>query len=314
MKLRDILAVLAVIVLILAGCAKTETTTATTASPIHSTESTEEHAVSSLLESVELTLPDSIIRQNVSGTRAYFYQNEEVIGGIELLDIASQMDTVNLQAYVDQALAVIQDVYNAEYDYMAESGDYCRAIVSVSSQDGREFYHYFFNGTQMGYDVWMDNGILDTREMRSYLKTLHSEDLYNPQDDITINEETPILNLVATMPDGITRQPTMITRELFYCGEKLAGGIEQIDTSKDLDALSLTAVNLAQELYGEEFAYTSEEDGSDEEIVAVIFTDSEDTHLVHYIRNVGAECYDVWTDTTVISVEDALAIAQSCQY
>ncbi len=276
----------------------------------------ENPAAASLLENVEMTLPDSIIRESVSGTRDYFYKDGQVVGGIELLDIASQLDTMDMQVFVDQAMAVMKAAYDTDYDYMAGSSEICLAEVSMSSRDGREFYHYFFRGTQMCYDVWMDYGVLDSRDMRSCLKTLHAEDLYNPQDFITVNKDVPLLNLRAALPDGITRRPTKTTRELFYSGETLAGGIEQIDASQDLSTLEETVADLAKELYSEEFDHSIivQVHKTDAKMMAAINTDSETTHLVHYIVNVGAERYDVWADTAVIPLEDALAIAISCQY
>ena len=316
MRLQKILIVLSVFVSMMSGCTIPEATN-TTESTLDIADNTTyatEALVSSLLQAVELTLPDSIVRQSVSATRDYFYMNGEVIGGIELLDIAEQMDTMDIQSYVEKALAVTKAVYDTDYDYMASSGDASRVVVSVSSPHGREFYHYFFSGTQMGYDVWMDNAVLDTRDMRSYLKTLHSEDLYNPQDYITINADAPILNLRVEMPENITFQPTKTTRVLFYCGETLAGGIEEIEVSRDVDILGSLAVNLAKEMYSQEFNYSIAEDELDGNLVAQIITGSANTNMVHFILNVGAECYDVWTDTSIISEEDALLIAQSCQY
>lgn len=310
MKVQIIFVVLAIILSLLPGCArlKTPVSSAPTADAIYTIQSF------SLLESVELTLPDTIARRSVSATRDLFYKDGDVVGGIELLDIADRMDTMGLQAYADQALNVMKAVYDTVYDYMAETDDSCQAVVSLSSQEGKGFCHYFFSGNQMGYDIWIDSSVLDSRDMRSCLKTLHSEDLYNPQDSIIINQDVPLLNLRVSMPEGVLRQPTKTTRDLFYSGETLAGGIEQIDASSDLDMLGLTVKNVAKELYGREFDCTNKEFTSDGKIAAVFLTDSGDTHVVHYIVNVGAECYDVWADTSLITAENALAIAQSCQY
>lgn len=310
MKIQITFVVLAMILSLLPGCARQEipVPSASTADAIYTIQSF------SLLESVELELPDTIARQSVSAARDLFYRDGEVVGGIELLDIADRMDTMDLQAYADQALTVMKAVYDTEYDYMAEMDGSCQAVVSVCARDGKAFYHYFFSGNQMGYDIWMDNSVLDSRDMRSCLKTLHSEDLYNPQDFITINQEVPLLNLRVSMPEGVLRQPTKTTRDLFYSGTALAGGIEQIDASSDLDILSLTVENVAKELYGREFDCTNKEFTSDGKIAAVFLTDSDDTHVIHYIVSVGAECYDVWADTSIITEENALAIAQSCQY
>lgn len=304
-QMKYLLLILAV--LMLTGCGKPEPTE-TTGSALEPTYSIEETA--SLLEGVELTLPDFIDRQCVSDTRDYFYKDGQVVGGIELVEPVDGMD---LDAYAQLALAVTRAVYDTEYDYIAEGEVISKALVSVSSREGREFYHYFFSGAQGDYDVWMDYDVLDSRDMRSCLKTLHADGLDNPQDRITVNAEVPLLNLRAAMPEGITRQPTRTTRDLFYCGETLAGGIEQFAPSQDPDALGQAAAELARELYGGEFDYTVTECESEPGIIAVA-TDSESVHLVHYIRTVGEECYDIWADTAVIPEENALGIAQSCQY
>ena len=106
----------------------------------------------------------------------------------------------------------------------------------------------------------------------------------------------------------------MTTRGLLYIGETLAGGIEQLAVSKDLDTLGKAATNLSVELYGRDFSYTSMGHESGTQVIAEFYTENADTHIVHYILNVGNECYDVWTDTAVISEKDAWDIAQSCQY
>ena len=54
-----------------------------------------ESAVSeNLLENVTLELVNGILREDVSDTRAIFKMGEETIGGIEILDIAGQRDTL----------------------------------------------------------------------------------------------------------------------------------------------------------------------------------------------------------------------------
>ena len=265
------------------------------------------------LDSLELTMPEDLTWQRESDTRVYFCQEDQVVGGIAVLDIADQMQTMSLEEYAGQAKAVTQEVYNADYDYMASGSVTCQTEVSLVSREGREFYHYFFQGEEMGYDVWMDSGVLDGRDMRSYLKTLHAPDLYNPQDDIVVNAETPLLNLWTEMPQGITRQPKRTDRELFYQGETLAGGIEQVTGERDPEALTALALSLSQELYEEEFTQDAEE-GTDGTILWVIRAESQNHSLVHCVIQVDQEVYDVWTDTALIPEESALAIAQSCQY
>ena len=226
MKLQILLVVSGMAVSLLCGCARTEAADPSSSaeersSTVQTTGSAVESTGESLLEGVEITLPDSITRQPVSDTREHFCLDGEVVGGIELLDIAGQMDTMSMGDYAQQALTVTKAVYDTEYDYMAEGDSFCKAVVSMSSREGREFYHYFFQGEEMGYDVWIDNSVLDTLEMKSCLKTLRAGDLELPQEDMTKNE-TPLLTLRMTLPDGIIKQPKRTTRTLLYSGQTLA--------------------------------------------------------------------------------------------
>lgn len=324
-KISGVILAATLCVIFVSGCSSKKQDENKAPSEIETTSATADMMVSgSLLENVTLNLPENISRESVSNTRAYFSADGEVTGGIEILNVAGQRDSAQSESeYADLAIAVTKLVRDGEYDCSVDtSSSIADVVADIKFRDGQTFAHYFFFGENVVYDVWTDYDVLDGQDMISILKTLHSDDIVNPQDSAPANEGVPILNLRTDLPEGILQMPSTTKRLLFYnvpldeyvTGENVVGGIEQIDTSQNLDALGLTAVNLAQELYGEEFAYTSGEDGSGEEIVAVIFTDSGDTHLVHYIRNVGAECYDVWTDTSIIPKEDALAIAQSCQY
>lgn len=74
MRLQKILIVLSVFVSMMSGCTIPEATN-TTESTLDIADNTTyatEALVSSLLQAVELTLPDSIVRQSVSATRDYF--------------------------------------------------------------------------------------------------------------------------------------------------------------------------------------------------------------------------------------------------
>lgn len=323
-KLHNLFSILLIATLILSGCKNganntiqnTVTVPMDASIPAESPDATlagQEDTTSPLLVNLELQLPDAIERKLISSTREYFYKDGEIIGGIELLDIAGQMDSMDLDAYAELALSVTKTAYDRDYDYMAESSSDCHAMVSLISHDGKEFYHYFFKGTEMGYDLWIDNNVLDARDIRSYLKTLHSDDIYNPQDHMTTNAEVPLLNLRVTLPDGITYQPVRTTRSLFYSGETVVGGVEQIDVSTDLDELGTAATTLMQELYGGDFDYISM-DLESENIIASIATQQGDSRFVHYIITVGTECYDVWADPMLIMEEDLLEITYSCKY
>lgn len=284
-KLQTLFSILLIASLILSGCKNGANNTIQNtvpapmdaSIPAESPDATlagQEDTTSPLLVNLELQLPDAIERKLISSTREYFYKDGEIVGGIELLDIASQMDSMDLDTYAELALSVTKTAYDRDYDYMAESSSDCHAMVSLISHDGKEFYHYFFKGTEIGYDLWIDNNVLDARDMRSYLKTLHSDDIYNPQDHMTTNAEVPMLNLRVTLPDGITYQPVRTTRSLFYSGETVVGGVEQIDVSADLDALGTAATTLMQELYGGDFDYISM-DLESENIIASISTQQE---------------------------------------
>lgn len=323
-KLHNLFSILLIGTLILSGCKNganntienTVTAPMDASIPVESPDATlsdQEDTTSPLLVNLELQLPDSIERKPISSTREYFYKDGEIVGGIELLDIADQMDSMDLDAYAELALSVTKTTYDRDYDYMEESSSDCHAMVSMISHDGKEFYHYFFKGTEMGYDIWIDNNILDARDMRSCLKTLRSDDIHNPQDHMTVNAEVPLLNLRVTVPEGIAYQPVRTTRSLFYSGETVVGGVEQIEVSADVDELGTAATTLMQELYGGDFDYISM-DLESENIIASISTQQGNSRFIHHIITVGTEYYDVWADITMITEEELLDIAMNCKY
>ena len=305
--------------LLLAGCAASDTGN----NAVASTENIQEAAVVTMpvnnpqvfLENLKLHLPETIVREHVTDVRDYFYKDGVVVGGIEVLDIVDQMDNMDMETYAETALNVIKTVYDTEYDYMADGGDgVCLAEVSMSSRDGKEFYHYFFKGIDKGYDIWMDYSVMDDRDMASCLQTLRSDDLGTPYENFKRNEEAPILDLRMTMPEGITSKPTRTNRVLFYRGDVLVGGVEQVKASADVDILGQTAMNLVAELYGAEFDYSAADRDPATGVSAAFYTKGGDKTMVHYFFNRESEYYDLWADVSEISEENVLAIVASCKY
>ena len=152
-KLQTLFSILLIASLILSGCKNGANNTIQNtvpapmdaSIPAESPDATlagQEDTTSPLLVNLELQLPDAIERKLISSTREYFYKYGEIIGGIELLDIAGQMDSMDLDAYAELALSVTKTAYDRDYDYMAESSSDCHAMVSLISHDGKEFYHY----------------------------------------------------------------------------------------------------------------------------------------------------------------------------
>lgn len=309
MKLR-IMSMLFAMLVLLAGCVEHDSSNIPTA-PSTAVEQT---AVSTSLDGITLELPDYIARERVSETVEYFYLNGNIVGGIAVLDDADDMDTMEFQDYVDCALDITKKVYDTDYDYMAANEEFCHTIVSVNSQDGKEFYHYFYKGENAGYDVWIDNSVLNTRDMRSYLKSLHSEDLYNPQDQMSESDELPLMNLRYTLPDGITRQPTMTTRDLFYQGDVSVGGVEQIVDLGDTEHFESVIADLMHEIYNAEFTTSRVDEAEEANPVFCCQATSSNVRTTHYIVAVGNEYYDVWANDAFIQPDEVLAIAESCQY
>ena len=149
----------------------------TLAIPSFAAEST---ASENLLENVTLELVNGILREDVSDTRAIFKMGEETIGGIEILDIAGQRDTLPYEDdYINLAKNVTALVREGDFDC---SVDKATGMSDVEVQlkfwdDGQCFVHYFFFGETAVYDIWADYDVLDGQDMIHVLKTLHSPDI-----------------------------------------------------------------------------------------------------------------------------------------
>ena len=285
--------------------------------------SQENNAYSPLLENVELQLPEYIERESFSGTRDYFYNNGEIVGGIELLNTAGQRDTLpNEDEYTELAITVTRQVHDGEYDCSVDKDSAIADVkVEIKFQDERTFFHYFFFGENVVYDVWVDHDVLDSQDMISILKTLHSEDIVNPQDKALANEDTPILNLRIDLPEGMIHVPATSSRILFFNVPweaylnrgNAVGGIEALADATDLDTLESVIADLGQlHLENEFVAATQEFCGIN--VVAKVTANSAETELIAYVVEVDGDAYAIWADTAIISEEDVLKIAEGCSY
>ena len=284
-----------------------------------------ESAVSeNLLENVTLELVNGILREDVSDTRAIFKMGEETIGGIEILDIARQRDTLPYEDdYINLAKNVTTLVREGDFDCSVSKAT---GMSDVEVQikfwdDGQCFVHYFFFGETVVYDIWADYDVLDGQDMIHILKTLHSPDIINPQDENPVNQDVPILNLRIDLPKGIQRMPTTKTRLLFYnvptpeecvTGEKVVGGVEAVADGSDLTALEVTLIDLGREYLGSEYEPAAQEFRSGA-VVKLTLTSPEDK-LVCYVVQVEQDAYAVWASTAAIGEEEILKIAESCCY
>lgn len=293
----------------------------TLAIPSFAAEST---ASENLLENVTLELVNGILREDVSNTRAIFLMDEETIGGIEILDIAGQHETLPYEDdYKNLAENVTKLVREGNFDC---SVDKATGMSDVEVQikfwdDGQCFVHYFFFGETVVYDIWTDYDVLDGQDMIHVLKTLHSPDIINPQDENPVNQDVPILNLRIDLPKGIQRMPTTKTRLLFYnvptleecvTGEKVVGGVEAVADGSDLTALEVTLADLGREYLGSKYEPAAQEFRSGA-VVKLTLTSPEDK-LVCYVVQVEQDAYAVWASTAAIAEDDILKIAESCSY
>ena len=180
----------------------------------------------------------------------------------------------------------------------------------------------FFFGEKVVYDVWADRDVLDGQDMISILKTLHSDDIVNPQDNAPVNKDVPILNLRTDLPEGIQRMPATTTRLLFYnipsldeyvTGENVAGGIEYVADGTDMDTLESVVAALGQEYFGGQYEATAQE-FSNNNVIAKVTANSPEIEVISYVVQIGEEIYAVWADTAIIAEEDILGIAESCRY
>lgn len=293
----------------------------TLAIPSFAAEST---ASENLLENVTLELVNGILREDVSDTRAIFKMGEETIGGIEILDIAGQRETLPYEDdYINLAKNVTTLVREGDFDCSVNKAT---GMSDVEVQlkfwdDGQCFVHYFFFGETVVYDIWADYDVLDGQDMIHILKTLHSPDIINPQDENPVNQDVPILNLRIDLPKGIQRMPTTKTRLLFYnvptpeecvTGEKVVGGVEAVADGSDLTALEVTLADLGREYLGSKYEPAAQEFRSGA-VVKLTFTSLEDK-LVCYVVQVEQDAYAVWASTAAIGEEEILKIAESCCY
>ena len=257
-------------------------------------------------------------------TRAYFRADGEVIGGIEILNVAGQRDAMlSEDEYEDLAFTVTKLVQDGEYDCSVDTMSGLADVnVGIKFQDGRTFAHYFFFGEKVVYDVWADSDVLDGQDMISILKTLHSNDIVNPQDTAPVNKDVPILNLRTDLPEGIQRMPATTTRLLFYnipsldeyvTGENVAGGIEYVADGTDMDTLESVVAALGQEYFGGQYEATAQE-FSNNNVIAKVTANSPEIEVISYVVQIGEEIYAVWADTAIIAEEDILGIAESCRY
>ena len=273
-------------------------------------------ASENLLENVTLELVNGIMREDVSDTRAIFKMGEETIGGIEILDIAGQRDTLPYEDdYKNLAENVTKLVREGNFDCSVnkETG-MCDVEVQLKFwDDGQCFAHYFFFEESVVYDIWADYDVLDGQDMIHVLKTLHSPDIINPQDENPVNADVPILNLRIDLPKGIQRMPSTKTRLLFYnvptpeecvTGENVVGGVEAVADVSELTALEAALSDLGQEYLGSKY----------ERVVAKLTLGGPEDKLVCYVVQVEEDAYAVWASTTIISEEDILKIAESCCY
>ena len=293
----------------------------TLAIPYSAAEST---ASENLLENVTLELVNGILREDVSDTRAIFKMGEETIGGIEILDIAGQRDTLPYEDdYKNLAENVTKLVREGDFDCSVNKAT---GMSDVEVQlkfwdDGQCFVHYFFFGETVVYDIWADYDVLDGQDMIHVLKALHSPDIINPQDENPVNQDVPILNLRIDLPKGIQRMPTTKTRLLFYnvptpeecvTGEKVVGGVEAVADGSDLTALEVTLADLGREYLGSKYEPAAQEFRSGA-VVKLTLTSPEDK-LVCYVVQVEQDAYAVWASTAAIAEDDILKIAESCSY
>lgn len=277
-----------------------------------------------LLGDIVLSLPNTITKEFISDTRAYFLADEVVIGGIEILNLAGQRDTQpDTDDYRDWAVTVTKLVQDGEHDYSVDPySDLADVTVDIKFRNGRTFIHHFFFGEKVVYDIWVDHDVLDGQDMISILKTLHSEDIVNPQDRAPVNGDVPILNLRTDLPEGIVRMPSTTTRLLFYnipsleeyvTGENVAGGVEYIADGADLDTLESVIAALGQEYLGGQYEAKAQA-CSDANVITKVIAHSSETELISYVVQVDGEVYAIWASTAIISEEDILKIAESCRY
>lgn len=310
-------------ILLTAGCGS-ETPDEVEAPAVENTSASPVVTSGQLLKNVSLTLPDEITREDVSDTRAVFRYGGNIIGGIEILNIAGQRDTLPFSDdYRDLTADVTKLVHDGNYDYTLEKATPMSDLeVQIKFWDDHQcFVHYFFFGETVVYDIWADSDILDGQDMISILKTLHSDDIINPQDTAPVNDDMPILNLRIDRPKELTRVPASGTRVLFYSvpmeqvvsGQNVVGGVEAVVDATDFPTIEAQLAALGQRYIGGEFE-TDAATYSDANVLAKITAASPDAQLTAYVIRVETDTYAVWGTAEVVPEDTLLEIAKSCKY
>lgn len=273
-----------------------------------------------LIDCLTLSLPIDITRKHSSPLCDYFFKNDQIVGGIEIIEKPGQRDsTPNEMEYVEIAADVTRSVQNGEYDYSVAIGGAANLIVDIAFPDNQTFMHYFFFGETVIYDIWVDFNVLNTQEMNSILKTLRSEDIINPQDNISVNAEVPILDLRMALPSGIIQMPSTTSQLLFYSspsseqyvtGENIVGGIIALKDAVDLGAIEVAVTDSALEYLGNKYKTTSE-NYKGTKVFAKITANSEENNLVAFVAQVDNQPYAVWAITSIVPEIEILKIAES---
>lgn len=136
------------------------------------------------LRDVSITLPEGIWRKNVSSTQNHFIRNDNVVGGIALLE----MEKETMQAlrhsfdYSDLILEYIKNNVIPGFDpsrydgYMMGGSVYGYFEAEIITLDG-ETKHFLLEGENDYFDVWFDRNFLDEKTMAKIVESIRSEAL-----------------------------------------------------------------------------------------------------------------------------------------
>lgn len=309
---------------LLCSCSKTpeasglesSPTAAIAASPTESTATAVSKA--SLLDGLQLTLPQAISRQRISDTQEDFLKNGTRVGGILLVDIDPDIydDILNVHYRLDEPVFAAMKTIGFEESewYFGGSSSYGLHQVSFGT-DTTQTIVYTVRGYSTTYLLWFDQKQIASDTETTIMESLHSEDIteslniissevYNAAIAESMAKET--YRFVIPLSEGFTREDTSDSAALLYQNGKLVGGYNIVHFEKGIlpniqenqqmviDTLwkDIQSTIDATELHGEL---------TNEGLITIVFS-NEETEYTHYILSFGqiGTQYDLWFQTSEV--------------
>lgn len=108
------------------------------------------------------------------------YQEENVIGGIQLLDLTEASKSDDYLYHLSDHLiaaaeAIAAGITPADYDHMTSTSEYAYMEISFVSAEN-DFYHYIFQVDSAYCDLWFDRSQISHDKDYQFIKNLFGYD------------------------------------------------------------------------------------------------------------------------------------------